>query len=101
MGNRLSVGILHRLDRRRRRHVLVIGAPGRLGADDAYRYALVKALIAPMVPTAVPTSTAPEITACWVSPLPEVYRISSTRPCLLKIPARCPSSPISAFQLPR
>ena len=29
-----------------------------------------KALSAPIMPTEAPTSTLPEITACWVSPLP-------------------------------
>src|SRR5262245_2588395 len=44
------------------------------------------------VPTPVPISALPEITACWVSPAPWVQKISSTSPCFLKKPAFCPSS---------
>src|SRR6266699_622169 len=36
-------------------------------------------------------SAEPEITACNVSPPPEVLKISRTRPYFLKMPARCPS----------
>src|SRR5262249_40894012 len=42
----------------------------------------------PMVPTATPMSTLPEVTACCVSPLPDVNTISRSRPCSLKNPLR-------------
>src|SRR6476661_6123929 len=35
-------------------------------------------------------SADPEITACSVSPPPDVPKMSRTRPCFLKMPARCP-----------
>src|SRR6266446_1828567 len=44
------------------------------------------------VPIPVPISALPEITACWVSPAPWLYKISSTSPCFLKKLAFCPSS---------
>ena len=56
---------------------------------------------APMMPPATPRSTLPETTACCVSPAPCVHRISSTRPCFLKMPARWPTSEIDVSQLPR
>src|SRR5512132_4666346 len=56
---------------------------------------------APMTPTATPMSTSPEITGCCVSPLPCVHSISRTRPCFLKMPARCPTSDTDVSQLPR
>src|SRR5215471_5328058 len=48
--------------------------------------------IAPDTPTPVAMSMLPPITACWDSAPPEVNRISSSRPYLLKMPARWPSS---------
>src|SRR5262245_9105126 len=54
-----------------------------------------------MMPTPTPTSTAPAITACWVSPAPCVYRSSSVRPCFLKIPPRWPTSDMPVSHRPR
>src|SRR5262249_7379472 len=50
----------------------------------------------------IPTvrSAEPEITACNVSPPPEVPKISRTRPCFLKMPARCPSRGASTAHRP-
>src|SRR5215831_19134741 len=55
----------------------------------------------PMIPGATPMSTLPEITACCVSPPPCVQRISSSRPCFLKMPPRWPTSAMVVSQLPR
>src|SRR5258708_28532834 len=43
----------------------------------------------------------PPITACWDSAPPEVNRISSSRPYLLKMPARWPSSATPVSHRPR
>jgi len=59
-----------------------------------------KALIAPIVPAAMPTSTLSAITACCVSPLPCVYRRSRVSPCFLKMPARWPTSATDDAQFP-
>src|SRR5260370_1813823 len=46
-------------------------------------------------------SMLPPITACWDSAPPEVNRISSSRPYLLKMPARWPSSATPVSHRPR
>ena len=43
---------------------------------------LAKAPSAPSVPTPMPISALPEITACWVSPVPWVQTASTAMPCL-------------------
>src|SRR5215813_8050619 len=52
------------------------------------------------VPIPTVRSAEPEITACNVSPPPEVPKISRTRPCFLKMPARCPSRGASTAHSP-
>ena len=43
---------------------------------------LAKAPSAPSVPMPIPISALPEITACWVSPVPCVQTASTAMPCL-------------------
>src|SRR5262245_14367550 len=43
----------------------------------------------------------PEITGCIVCPAPSVYRISSSSPCLRKMPARAPSDAGEPCQISR
>src|SRR5215470_13388136 len=62
-----------------------IGATMRTGAPRA------KARITPATPTPAPMSALPEMTGCIVSPAPAVPKVSSTRPCFLKMPASWPS----------
>ncbi len=45
----------------------------------------------PATPTPAPMSALPEMTACTVSPAPAVPKLSSMRPCFLKMPASWPS----------
>src|SRR5262245_3304645 len=52
------------------------------------------------VPIPTVRSAEPEITACNVSPPPEVPKISRTSPCFLKMPARCPSRGASTAHSP-
>src|SRR2546426_6106706 len=61
---------------------------------------LAKAPSTPAVPTPIPRSTLPEMTACSVSPAPWVYSSSRARPCFLKNPAFWPSSGAAFSQLP-
>ena len=49
------------------------------------------ARIAPATPTPMPISALPEMIGWSVSPAPAVPKVSSTRPCFLKMPATCPS----------
>src|SRR6266478_9952171 len=57
--------------------------------------------MAPDTPTPVAMSMLPPITACWDSAPPEVNRISSSKPYLLKMPARWPSSATPVSHRPR
>src|SRR5262245_53204253 len=52
------------------------------------------------VPIPTVRSAEPEITACNVSPPPEVPKTSRTRPCFLKMPARWPSRGASTAHSP-
>src|SRR3954447_11004585 len=61
---------------------------------------LAKAPSAPNVPMPIPISALPEITACWVSPVPWVQTASIATPCLAKMPAPSPNWTGDESQLP-